>query len=221
MKRQLRLLAAMALLAACRPESHVEVHPRVEPPVDSPNAIPDAPVSGTVRGAPFAVRDARYVVDRRVGYAHTDLLLSAGRAESPCGPISPARATSVWLRLDGDDKIEPKDVRIGATGEGPFDGLLHGQIGQRGEHHGVAKSERLARRQANQARQGDFALGQIVLIGRQPLLIGNQLHLGAGDVDVGRQAGGVPVGGLLRHGLRRRDLRPCDIHASGGGEHVR
>ncbi|MGO8997894.1 MAG: hypothetical protein ACLQVI_31630 [Polyangiaceae bacterium] len=126
MKRQLRLLAAMALLAACRPESHVEVHPRVEPPVDSPNAIPDAPVSGTVRGAPFAVRDARYVVDRRVGYAHTDLLLSAGRAESPCGPISPARATSVWLRLDGDDKIEPKDVRIGATGEGPWS--VHYQV---------------------------------------------------------------------------------------------
>ena len=118
MKRQLRSLAAWRLLAACRPESHVEVHPRVEPPVDSPNAIPDAPVSGTLRGAPFAVRDARYVVDRRVGYAHTDICSPRGGPSRRAARSSPARATSVWLRLDGDDKIEPKDVRIDAKDEG-------------------------------------------------------------------------------------------------------
>ena len=110
--------------------------------------------------------------------------------------------------------------QVGAAGEGPFDRLLHGQIGQRCEHHAVGKGERLARRQANQPRQGDFALGQIVFIGGQPLLIGNQLHLGAGDVDARREARGVPVGGLLQHGLRRRDLGPRCIHAGGGGEHV-
>jgi hypothetical protein len=121
-----RSVLVLALVAACRPESHADVRPPVEPPVESPNAIPDAPVSGTVRGAPFVVRDARYVVDRRVGYAHTDLLLSSGKAESHCGPIAPARATSVWLRLDGTGTIEPKDVRVGSGAPGPWS--VHYQV---------------------------------------------------------------------------------------------
>jgi len=126
MKALARSFAGMALLAACRSESHVEVRPPAEPPVDSPNVIPDAPVNGTIRGAPFTVRDARYVVDRRIGYEHTDLLLSAGRADSPCGALSPPRATSVWLRLEGDEKIEPKDVRVGAGSKGPWS--VHYQV---------------------------------------------------------------------------------------------
>ena len=126
MKPVARTLALAALLAACRSESHPEVHPPAEPPVESPNAIPDAPVNGTVRGAPFTVRDARYVVDRRIGYAHTDIVLSAGKAESACGPINPARATSVWLRLEGGEKIEPKDTRIGGGTAGPWS--VHYQV---------------------------------------------------------------------------------------------
>jgi hypothetical protein len=106
------LVAALSLFA-CRDEVHPAAARPVEPPVSTPESIPEAPVTGLIHGTPFAMRDARYVVDRRVGYAHTDLLLSAGTAESACAPVSPAQSTSVWLRLEGPGKIETADVRVG------------------------------------------------------------------------------------------------------------
>lgn len=110
--RHLLAIATLGLLAGCRPESRADPHRAVAPPVDSPSAIPAAPISGTIRGAPFVARDARYVIDRRIGYAHTDIKLSAGKADLPCGPILPANASSIWLRLDGAGKIESQDMRI-------------------------------------------------------------------------------------------------------------
>ena len=132
-----RSIAVAVLLVGCRGESHVSAHPPVEPPVDSPNAIPDAPVNGMLRGAPFTVRDARYVVDRRIGYTHSDIVLSAGQSESPCAPIVPARGMSVWLRLEGNDKIEPKDVRVGSKDQGPWS--VHYQVFD--DDHWVGVSE--------------------------------------------------------------------------------
>jgi len=114
------------MLACCRAESHAEPSPSREPPVESPGAIPDAPLNGTVRGAPFVVRDARYVVDRRLGYAHTDILLSSAKADTPCGPLAQSRATSVWLRLEGAGAVEPKEWRIGPAMESPWS--VHYQI---------------------------------------------------------------------------------------------
>ncbi len=110
----------LVLLGACRPESHAPSRRPVEPPVESPNGIPDAPLNGTVHGTPFTVRDARYVVDRRIGYAHTDILLSSAKADTPCGPLSHTHATSVWLRLEGAGAVEPKDWRLGAAAGGPW-----------------------------------------------------------------------------------------------------
>ena len=112
MRRGLRVTAALALLAGCRDEVHADPHRTVAPPVDSPNAIPAAPISGTVRGTPFVLRDARYVIDHRLGYEHTDIKLSAGKAETPCGPILPVNAPSIWLRLEGAGKLETKNIRI-------------------------------------------------------------------------------------------------------------
>lgn len=105
---------ALALLAlsACRDELHAVPRKAVDPPV-SANAIPDAPVSGNIGGAPFQLRDARYVIDRRLGYAHTDIKLSAGKSENPCGPLAPSTATSIWLRLEGPGRIETKELRLG------------------------------------------------------------------------------------------------------------
>jgi hypothetical protein len=105
-------LAGLALLG-CREEAHPAPPRPVPLPVSSPEAIPDAPVSGRVHGAPFVLRDARYVIDRRVGYAHTDILLSAGTAEAACAPVLPARSTTVWMRLDGPAKIAPVTTRTG------------------------------------------------------------------------------------------------------------
>jgi hypothetical protein len=124
------------LLAACRKDTQPEPHRAVDPPVASHNAIPDAPVSGTVRGAPFALRDARYIVDRRVGYAHTDIVLSASKSEAPCGALNPARGTSIWLRLEGDAKIESKDLRINA--DTPSEWSVHYQVFEGDQWVGLA-----------------------------------------------------------------------------------
>jgi hypothetical protein len=104
---------ALLCLPACRDESHATPAKPLEPPMLTPESIPEAPVTGRIHGAPFAMRDARYVVDRRVAYAHTDILLSSGTAESACAPVTPAQSTSVWLRLDGPGKIETANARIG------------------------------------------------------------------------------------------------------------
>jgi len=106
------VIAALAL-AACRDEVHPAPPTSVEPPVTTTQSIPDGPVSGRIHGAPFTMRDARYVVDRRMAYEHTDVLLSSGSAESACAPVSPAQSTMVWLRLDGPGKIGIADVRTG------------------------------------------------------------------------------------------------------------
>ncbi len=122
MRRAVVLLFA---LAACREEAHPR-HAPAEPPVASPNAIPDAPVNGTLHGTQFVLREARYVVDRRVGYQHTDLVLSAGTAGAPCGPIEPAHATSVWLRLEGEPLARAAEVRLAPGDPGPWS--VHYQI---------------------------------------------------------------------------------------------
>ena len=120
------LLVAVLALVACRDEVHATPAKPVLPPVTSPQSIPEAPVTGRIHGTPFAMRDARYVVDRRVAYAHTDILLSAGAAESACVPVSPATSTAVWLRLEGPGKIETADVRTGPGKEGTWS--VHYQV---------------------------------------------------------------------------------------------
>jgi hypothetical protein len=122
----LGVLLSLALLPSCRKEWEPEAHRAVDPPVSSPNAIPDAPLNGTIRGAPFTLRDARYFVDHRVGFEHTDIELSAGKSESPCGPVAPARSPSIWLRLEGPAKIETKDHRITSESQGTWS--VHYQI---------------------------------------------------------------------------------------------
>lgn len=119
-------LAAIALVLGCQAETHVTEHKAVEPPVASPNAIPDAPLNGTIRGAPFVLRDARYIIDRRIGYEHTDIKLSTGKSDNPCGPITPGTPTSIWLRLQGADKIETKDLKLASGTPSPWS--VHYQV---------------------------------------------------------------------------------------------
>lgn len=111
------LCALVVCLVGCRSATTAPPQKPVDPPVSSPESIPDAPVSGTIHGAPFVVRDMRYIVDERPGYAHTDILLSTGQSEGACGTLSPSHPASVWLRLEGADKIEGKEVRLSAATE--------------------------------------------------------------------------------------------------------
>jgi hypothetical protein len=125
-----RAFLALALVA-CRADTVAPPQKAVDPPVSSPDAIPDAPVTGTVRGAPFVARDMRYIVDDRVGYAHTDIKLSVGKADVACGAIS-TNVTSVWLRRESADKL-------GADGGAAWS--VHYQVFERGKWIGlVAKS---------------------------------------------------------------------------------
>jgi hypothetical protein len=125
MRRAILLLAALGVVA-CRPDTPPPSSVRVEAPVSSPDAIPDAPLGGTLLGKPFALRDARYVVDSRAGYQHTDIALSAGAADAPCFPVAPARSPSVWLRLEGPGAIEANDLTIAQDGAGPWS--VHYQV---------------------------------------------------------------------------------------------
>ena len=117
---------AATLLLACSPEHHVTTHDPVEPPVTTPQSIPDAPLHGTIRGVPFVLRDARYIADHRPGYTHTDILLSAGKADASCEERKPANATSIWLRLEGKDEVPSQDFDLRPGKESPWS--VHYQV---------------------------------------------------------------------------------------------
>ena len=140
-RARLLLAVAVLVLAACRDEAHRAPPKAVEPPVDSVTAIPDAPVNGTLHGTQFVLRDARVIVDRRLGYVHTDIKLSAGKAESPCGPTSPAHAPSVWLRLEGDTITGAKDLRLAPGSPGPWS--VHYQVFEGERWFGVVRGAEL------------------------------------------------------------------------------
>jgi hypothetical protein len=116
-----RVVLFAAALVACRADTKAPAQKAADPPVSTPSAIADAPVSGTIHGAPFVARDMRYVVDDRVGYAHVDIELSPGKSDEACGPLEPKRQTSVWLRLDGKHEISAKELRLGHDTEGSPD----------------------------------------------------------------------------------------------------
>jgi hypothetical protein len=128
-------------LVACRDELHATPAKPLEPPVLTPESIPEAPVSGRIHGEPFAMREARYIVDRRVAYAHTDILLSSGTAESACAPVAPAQSTSLWLRLDGPAKIETTTARVGPGKDGPWS--VHYQVYDGAAWSGVGEGSAL------------------------------------------------------------------------------
>ena len=139
----MRRLAVLSLLVlvSCRDDLPPPSAIVVEPPVASPEAIPDAPVSGRIHGAPFVLRSARYVVDRRPGYAHTDIELSSGTTDTPCTPVSPTTSTSVWLRLEGPDRIESATVRAGRGTAAPW--TVHYQVFEGGSWTGVGEGSAL------------------------------------------------------------------------------
>jgi hypothetical protein len=114
------LTACAAVSIGCAPEAHVNAHKPVAPPVENVGAIPDAPLSGTVRGAKFVMKDARYVADRRTGYQHVDVKLSSGAAEAACGELKPAGATSIWLRLEGTDAVATQELFLAPGQASPW-----------------------------------------------------------------------------------------------------
>jgi hypothetical protein len=89
-------------------------------PHASTDAIPRGAVQGTIDGAPFVVGEARYVVDRRSGYEHTDIQLVAGKAKEPCGAIVPADAPRIWIRRRDGARVTAGETRLAPGDDGPW-----------------------------------------------------------------------------------------------------
>jgi hypothetical protein len=117
------LVGCAAISAACDQRPAPAAHD-VQPAPTSPDSIPEAPVSGTIRGRDFALRTATYIVDRRPGYEHVDIRLSAGEALSPCEPAPDA--TSVWLRRKALREIQATQVHIAPGDQSPWE--VHYQL---------------------------------------------------------------------------------------------
>ncbi|MFI5298389.1 MAG: hypothetical protein ACHREM_09845 [Polyangiales bacterium] len=126
MKPRVACLVSALLATACREELKRPAPVAVDPPASTVDGIPAAQVSGKLRGTVFTVRDARYVIDRRIGFEHTDIKLSAGAAESSCAPLAPARAPSVWIRIDGPAPLETRDLKVGPGVGAPYS--VHYQV---------------------------------------------------------------------------------------------
>jgi len=75
-------------------------------------AIASTEVQGRVRSAPFVARDARYLVDRRPGREHIDILLSDAKAQEACGPLSPAEPPRIWLRYAAAGPLPASELTI-------------------------------------------------------------------------------------------------------------
>ena len=114
----LRILMASLVfvgLSSCRsPVSSPKF--RADSIVTSADSIPLAPVSGTIQGEQFTLSSARYFVDRRPGYQHVDIKLSAGKSAKDCASPIPDDSTSVWLRRVGSEQIEADTIHI-ASGQ--------------------------------------------------------------------------------------------------------
>jgi hypothetical protein len=121
MRNVLLVLLAVSALG-CRERSERRFVPTgdVAPPHASADSIPNGPVQGKLDGQPFTAGEARYIVDRRAGYEHTDIQLIAGKAKDPCGPIEPEGAPRIWIRRGDAARITPGETRTVPSREGPL-----------------------------------------------------------------------------------------------------
>lgn len=116
---------AVAVACSCRAEPRAAPHKPPAAPT-SADAIPIAPLSGKLLGQAYALRNARYYVDRRRGYAKIDIQLSASRAEAPCGDLEDPHAPSVWLRRQGNREPARAEHTVRVSGGGPWQ--VHYQV---------------------------------------------------------------------------------------------
>lgn len=102
--------------------------PRDDAPRKEPAAAPTSedtihlgPVSGKLNGMPFTVKTARYVIDTRPGFEKVDVQLFDAESSTPCGPLSPAKAPSVWLRKWGATSVTAETTSTSVAGGGPWE----------------------------------------------------------------------------------------------------
>ncbi len=84
---------------------------------------------------------ARYFVDRRLGYEHVDIKLSAGKSAEHCSAPLPDDSTSVWLRRNGPEPLKSETIRIASNQRQAWE--VHYQAEDDGQWVGSGDAEAL------------------------------------------------------------------------------
>lgn len=96
------------------------------PPKDPPAApatedtIHLGAVTGKINGEAFTVKTARYYVDSRPGFEKVDIQLIDAETDTPCGPLKPAKPTSIWLRKVGTTQVQGETAHSTVAEGGPW-----------------------------------------------------------------------------------------------------
>ena len=132
--------ACFSALGACQAQRPAQqLH--ADPIAASADAIPVAPLSGTINAKPFALVSAHYFIDRRLGFEHIDIKLSAGKSVRPCSAPVPDDAPSVWLRRTGSERLDVETVRVETAKPGAWE--VHYQFQQDEQWLGNGDAEAL------------------------------------------------------------------------------
>lgn len=129
-----------------------------DPVATSADSIPVAPVSGTIRGKQFAIATALYFIDRRPGYEHVDIKLSAGKSAQHCSSPIPDDAMSIWLRRTGSEQLDAETVHIASDRRSSWE--VHYQVKDNGQWLGNSKADALfvlQPRAADQRMSGELS----------------------------------------------------------------
>lgn len=108
---------ALALLVGCSREA--PARPPAERSAEMQVAsIPPTPVTGSLEGQRFTLRDAWYRVVRKAGRERLDLILSEGRVTRLCAESDPERSRHVFLRFPSWQRPVAGEYRVdpGAAG---------------------------------------------------------------------------------------------------------
>ncbi len=116
----LALVIVLAGLSACKEEAAPQKF-SPEPAPANADVIPQSPVSGKIRDQDFKLANARYYIDRRLGYEKVEIKLSSGTSEEPCAQLMPKDATLVWLRRTGPEPLTAVQARVDPDKPGPWE----------------------------------------------------------------------------------------------------
>ncbi len=106
----------------------------LKPEQDTIDKIPLNPVGGKLAGKPFAVKDARMHIDRRVGYERVDVLLRGDKAVTPCGKLADEKAAGIWLRFAGTTTVKAKEYQVSPQKPAPVS--LHMEVSRDDKWYG-------------------------------------------------------------------------------------
>lgn len=144
MKLRFLLTTSLSLVAlsgplGCRAAPKDGAHDP-KPAPTSPNAIPAAPLSGSINGHPFAVRTARYIVDRRPDHEKLEIHLSAAEVAG-CEDDGAKHITDVWLRRAGSAMPTTEPAHIAPDQPSPWE--VHYEAYEDGKWTGNSRASAL------------------------------------------------------------------------------